>query len=135
MSTKEKTETSFESAIGGRKTKELSTAFPALWDPSEAGEYIVGVYKGSEEISPKGSSGPFLSYRFQLESYKGHFTRSKQEYTPSNGELISVSGRVLAAGLENLKEGTVVGIKFLGMGEKKGKRNAPKLFEVLEIEA
>lgn len=124
-----------EAAIGGRATKQLSTVFPPVWDPEEAGEFLVGVYDGTEEIRPTGVKKAFTSYRIALEAWRGHFVRAKQVYSPTKGELISVSGDVLSRAMEKLKPGQTIGIKFLGLGEKKGKNNPAKLFEAVEIAA
>lgn len=124
---------SLEAALGGRKTRQLSTAFPAIWAPEEAGEFVIAAYQGSQEITPKGM-GTFSTYSLRLETWNAHFLRSKNAYVPSVDEIISVSGEVLGAALAELKVGTLVAIKYLGLGEKKGKRSAPKLFEVNEVQ-
>jgi hypothetical protein len=122
----------YEDVIKGKSVTELSTAFPPVWDPQESGEFVVGEFLGKETIQPKGCQS-FDTFNLKMSSCRGHFTRSKQEYKPELGEIISVSGEILGRALAEIEKGENVGLKFLGLGEKKGKRSAPKLFKVDKI--
>lgn len=126
---------SLAEALGGRKTKKLSVAFPAVWTPEGEGEFILGQYTGTESVHPKGSDKPFDSFNIGLDAWKATFARSGNPYTPIRGEIIGVSGDLLARALKELKPGTVVAIEYKGLGRKVGKRSPAKLFDVQEVEA
>lgn len=120
-----------EAALAGRKTEPLATVFPPVWSPENPGEYLIGEYIGMNS-EPKGKF-KFNSFEFALETTNGNYIRAKNPYIPVKGEIVSVSGEVLDRAFAKVKAGKIA-IKYLGLGEKKGKNNPAKLFEVLVIE-
>lgn len=133
--------TTMEDYLRGKKIEELSTVFPPVWviaeDRKDAkeqeGEWFSGAFVKSEMIQPTGVREEFMSYTFAFLAGNASFVRSKEKYVPCEGEIVSVSGEVLGRALADIKQGDKIVIRFKGLGEKKGKRSAPKLYEVKKI--
>ena len=119
-------------ALAGRKTKRLSSAFPAVWTPEKVGEYVIGQFLEVAEVRPEGNK-PFNSMTLGLDSWCASFTRSGQPYQPVRGELVGCSGEVLMRALKDIKEGVILAISYMGLGKKKGKRSPAKIFDIQEV--
>lgn len=125
----------YQESMKGEKTRQLSTAFPPVWTPEKEGEFIKALYVGSELANPKGVETGFMAHNFALIAWNGTFTRSKKDYTPTEGEIISISGDLMTRALKTVAVGSKLGIVFSGYAERTSKtRNPAKLFEVELIE-
>lgn len=85
---------------------------PTSWKPSKEGDELAGVL-----VEVQSNVGQNSSMLYTIEQL--------------NGERVDVWGStVLDTRMKNVQVGNEVKIVFLGLGQKKGGKQAPKLFDV-----
>lgn len=88
------------------------------WSPAKVGDSITGTMKGSESVTQKNMQ---TGKPEQRTVYTIHST---------DGEVLKVWESAGLKGLQRVKKNAPVYIEFIGMGEKKKGRNAPRLYLV-----
>jgi hypothetical protein len=84
---------------------------PGLWSAEKEGDSITGIFLSSEK-----EVGPSKSMLYHLES---------------DGKAISIWGSmILDQKMSYIQPGQTIRITFMGLGEKKVGKNAPKIFKV-----
>lgn len=116
------------------RTTDRGGDFLPVWKPENAGEAMVVEYAQRETIKPP-KDEEFTAHTFILKEWTPGLTltRSENEITPTVGMKISASGKVLDSALTEKDGGKTFLIRYDGLGKKKGKKNAPKLFKISEI--
>lgn len=117
MVTKKKSKTTKPAKRTSNKRPSLEIGGGDMHDftESKGNHELTGFYKGSETVEITG----------QGESLK--HTLIKED----NTELSFWGSTVLDSKLNKVRSGAFITIAFTGMGKKKGKKQAPKLFKVL----
>ena len=102
-----------------KKKPSLEIGGGDMFDFLEQGEgtELTGFYKGSETIDIAG----------QGESLKHSIILDDKE----NTQIDFWGSTVLDSKLSKIRSGALITIVFTGMGKKKGRKQAPKLFKVL----
>ena len=102
-----------------KKKPSLEIGGGDMFDFLEQGEgtELTGFYKGSETIDIAG----------QGESLKHSIILDDKE----NTQIDFWGSTVLDSKLNKIRSGALITIVFTGMGKKKGRKQAPKLFKVL----
>lgn len=122
------------------KTKSVGGFLP-IWKPLEAGEEVLAEYVKTETVPGMGEGKKkredFQSFVLRVkEDSNIHLIKSKTIAVPAlAGVEFTVSGDVMANALKDAEAGQDYILIFSGMGEAKGGNNAPKLFEVHQLQA
>jgi len=119
MAVKKKTTSKKPVKRNSKKKPSLEIGGGDMFDFLEQGEgtELTGFYKGSESIEIAG----------QGESLKHTIVKDDKE----NTAVDFWGSTVLDSKLNKIRGGALITIVFTGMGKKKGKKQAPKLFKVL----
>lgn len=120
-----------EEALGKQAVEEVTHRFPAVAVFEKEGEFLIGTYQGSEIIKPNGKD--MRSHRLLLRNWSCRFQLAKKEHEPVEGDLVSISGRVVDDTLTDANIGQTFGVEFVGYGARKPGQNPARLYKIVRV--